>query len=305
VKGGPWPELQNSLVWVDHQGNDRTITSLTAPFHVPRLSPDGQTLAFTCLSGDYPTYIYDLARGTSARLLGEGKRNCGIWTADGQRLIFGWWALGYPHLAWQTADGSAPAENLTAGEYVQWPGSVTPDGTTLAYVEERPDTSSDIYLMRFADRAPVAFLNSRFAEQYPSFSPDGRFVAYSSNEGGLLEVYVRSYPGPGGRWKISLDYATEPLWSRDGKRLFYRSGTQVWMVDVRTDTGFEHSRPRLLFDKPGYSWSMPTRCWDISLDGRSFLMVKFDPRRDAPATEMIIVKNWFEELKRIVPKPKG
>ena len=299
------PDMRDSLLWVDHEGNEEPVTSFSVTYNGPRYSPDGRMLVFCSISGDWPIYVYDLARGTAARLPGEGKRANGIWTPDGRRLVFGWWTSGLPNLGWQVADGSAPAERLASSECVQWPGSITPDGTTLAYVEERPDTLSDIYLMKFSDRIPYPFLNSPASERYPMFSPDGRWLAYASNESGQMEVYVRPFPNPNGKWKISPELGAEPLWSRDGKHLYYRSGDQVWMVDVRTENGFMPSRPRLLFEKKGLLWSYPIRSWDISPDGRRFLMVKMDQFKAGPVTEMAIVGNWFEELKRLVPSGKS
>jgi hypothetical protein len=153
------------------------------------------------------------------------------------------------------------------------------------------------------DRRVTPFLNSRFDEKYPEFSPDGRWLAYGSNESGRQEVYVQPLPGPGGKWQISNDGGEEPLWARNGKQLFYRrqNKEEVWVVDVRTDGGFSASKPRFLFKQPGYSGMAPFRTWDISLDGRRFVTVKNEAAKPQPVTEMILVQNWFEELKRLCP----
>ena len=103
---------------------------------------------------------------------------------------------------------------------------------------------------------------------------------------------------------VSSEGGSEPLWARNGKQLFYRRRDQVWVVDVRTDGGFSTSKPRLLFEQPGYSAGIPIRSYDLSLDGQRFLMVKLEQRKPTPVTEMILVQNWFEELKHLVPAGK-
>jgi serine/threonine-protein kinase len=172
------------------------------------------------------------------------------------------------------------------------------------YVEDHGD-SMDLFLLDLRSRRAEPFLNSRFGETFPEFSPDGRWLAYCSDESGREEVYVRPFPGPGGRWQISHEGGTENVWARDGKQVFYRWGDgQVWVVDIRTDEGFSVSKPRLLFDNPIHFSGRPIRTFDVSPDGQRFLMVKMDERKPQPVTELILVQNWFEELKRLVPTRK-
>jgi len=147
-------------------------------------------------------------------------------------------------------------------------------------------------------------MNSRFAERDPEFSPDGHWMAYVSDESGRHEVYVRPFPGPGGKKQISNEGGTEPLLSRNGKQLFYRWSPQgqVWTVDVQSGSGFAVTKPRLLFAKAGYASSpVVNRYWDVSPDGQHFLMVKQEDRKPQPITEMILVHDWFEELKQLAP----
>jgi Tol biopolymer transport system component len=110
--------------------------------------------------------------------------------------------------------------------------------------------------------------NSRFWEVKPDLSPDGRWIAYSSNESGSEEVYVRPFPGRAMRYQVSSEGGNEPLWARNGKQLFYRRRDQVWAVDVETGGGFVSSKPHLLFEKSGYATAIPIRNWDLSLDGQ-------------------------------------
>ena len=304
VTGGVVPDMENSLVWVDQRGTAQPIASFKAPFISPRLSPDGERIAYATTGSEWRLHVYDITRGTESPLTGEGRATSPTWTPDGKRLVFGWWKSGQPNLHWQPSDGSSPMERLAASEYFQTAGSLTPDGATLAFVEWHPDTSHDILLLDLKSRRVTPFLNARSYEAYPVFSPDGRWLAYSSDESGREEVYVRPFPNPGGKWKLSLEGGTEPLWARNGKQLFYRWQDEVWAVDVRTDTGFTPGKPRLMFEEAGYRMSNPVGCWDISPDGQRFLMVKLDERKPQPVTEMILVQNWFEELKRLVPTGK-
>jgi len=196
-------------------------------------------------------------------------------------------------------------ERLTTSEYTQFPASVTPDGATLVFVETDAARELGLRLLDLQSRRVTRLPNARSGEAYPAFSPDGRWLAYSSEESGREEVYVRSFPNPGSKWKLSLEGGAEPLWERNGQRLFYRSRDQVWAVDVRTGATFTPGKPRLLFEKPGYRVSSPVACWDISLDGRRFLMVKLEERKPEPVTEMILVQNWLDELKRLCPTGKN
>jgi len=227
-----------------------------------------------------------------------------IWTPDGKRIVFPWQKSTVPNLFSQPFDGSSPMERLTTSEYGQHPESWSSDGQTLALVETHADSGEDIVLLETRSGRVRPFLNSQFDEMYPEFSPDGRWIAYSSNESKRNEVYVRPFPGPGMKVPISSQGGVEPLWARNGKQLFYRWGGQVWAVDVRTDGGFATGKPRLLFERPGYSGGVPIRGYDLSQDGQRFLMVKYEQRKPTPVTEMILVQNWFEELKRLVPTGK-
>jgi eukaryotic-like serine/threonine-protein kinase len=301
------PDQQNSLVWVNHKGKPEAIASFKAPFFAPRLSPDGQRIAYCSLGMEGHIWVYDLNRGTATPFTSEGMSEFPTWTPDGRRLAFDLVNTGVPNIYWQPADRSSPIEQLTHSEYFQWPASWTPDGETLAIVEVHPDSEAGdhIKLVHIRDHRVTPCLNSRFNERYPGFSPDGRWIAYVSDESGREEVYVQAFPGPGSKWQVSNEGGKEPLWSRNGRELFYWRGDQVFEVDVGTGSGFSASKPRFLFEHPGYLGMAPTRTWDISLDGQKFLMVKLDDRKPQPVTEMILVQNWFEELKRICPTGKN
>jgi len=189
-------------------------------------------------------------------------------------------------------------------ELQQSPGSWSPDGETLALVTLHPTNNYDISLLQMRDLRLMPFMNSRFREGFPEFSPDGRWLAYTSDESGREEVYVRSFPGKERRWPISSEAGTQPLWARTGKELFFRRSSQVWAVDFRADADVPPGKPHLLFDQPGFAPGVPLRSYDVSPDGKGFLMVKLEERKPQPVTEMILVQNWFEDLKRLVPTGK-
>jgi Tol biopolymer transport system component len=302
--GGIVPDLMNSLVWVDHRGSEQPVTALQPNFFAPSLSPDGQRIAYIAWGEECLVYVFDLGRGTNNRLTGEGRAYNVIWSPDGKRLLFSWSKSLRKNLYWQPYDGSSPMERLTTSEYGRQPGSWSSDGKTVALVEGSPGTGFDITMMEVPSGRVTPFLNSPFNEGYPEFSPDGRWIAYTSDESNRTEVYVRPFPGPGMKDLVSSEGGEEPVWARNGKQLFYRWENKIWVVDVRTDGGFAATKPRLLFEKPGYAAAFPIRTYDLSLDGQRFLMVKEGQRKPTPVTEMILIQNWFEELKRLVPTGK-
>lgn len=306
--GGINPQRHDSLVWVDMKGQATLITSFKAAFWAPRLSPDGQRVAYITFGKEWHAWIYDLSRGTARQLTREGKADFPVWTRDGKRLVFKGWEAGLEaNLYWQPVDGSSAAERLTTSDNHQVPGSISPDGATVAFVERHPGDLWDIQLLDLKSRRVTSFLNSNTIQFYPEYSPDGHWMAYTSSESGRQEIYVRPFPGPGGEVQVSSEGGREPLWSRNGKQLFYVGGAkedEYWVADVRTDGSFSSSTPRLLFKSDQFPRASPTRTWDISLDGQRFLMVKFGEQKTQPVTELILVQNWFEELKRLAPTGK-
>ena len=302
--GGVPPSPGNSLLWVDQRGIEQPAAALRFPFGEVRLSPDGRRVVYSTGGRELQVYVYDLDRGTNSRLTGEGCSFYAIWTPDGKRVLFSWGKSTTDSLFWQPYDGSSPMERLTTSEYGQRPGSWSSDGKTLAFVDIHPDTGDDIALLDVRSGRVTPFLNSKYSEWYPEFSPAGRWMAYTSDESGRQEVYVRPFPGPGMKQQVSIEGGREPLWARNGRQLFFRREDQVWAVDVRTDGAFVAGKPRLLFEKPGCTRTYPIRAYDLSLDSQRFLMVKFENRKPTPVTEMILVQNWFEQLKRLVPTGK-
>jgi serine/threonine-protein kinase len=253
-------------------------------------------------------WIYDLTRSTLTRLTFEGNNAGALWTPDGRRVVYRSQRAGVRNLFWKLADGTGSEEQLTNREdnRLNSPTSVSPDGEFLIYADSSRNTGRDIWMVPLeGDRKPSVFLQSPFEDHVGKISPDGRWLAYVSNESGRFEVYVRPFPSSSGRWQISTEGGAEPLWSRDGRELFYRIGNKVMVVNISPGPSFQAGTPRLLFERrlavrTGGN-SINTN-YDISPDGRRFLMVQEAVQQaEAPPTQIHVVLNWFEELKRRVP----
>jgi Tol biopolymer transport system component len=295
-------------VWVDRTGAVRPLPLEARPYASPRLSADGRRVAFWT-QGDRNIWVYDLARGTLTKLTSEARNARAAWTPDGTRVTYGSASGGNENIFWKPVDGSGAAERLTTSDHSNFAAAWSPDAQTLAFVEARPDTGSNIWILpRQGDRRPRAFVETRFAEAYPDFSPDGRWLAYASDESGRSEVYVQAFPGPGPRHQVSTNGGTAPAWARDGRELFYTPTqsvggqatlTRMMAVPVTLRPTLTVGTPRLLFEGK-YGASAQVRGYDVAPDGR-FLMVQSKERPPVSAVEMILVQNWLEELKRLVP----
>jgi serine/threonine-protein kinase len=273
----------------------------TYEFPAPRFSPDGQRLA---VETDNQVWLYDFARETFARFTFEGKQNLyPVWTPDGKRIAFNSNREGSPNLFWQRADGSGGLERLTSSELPQWPLSFSPDGQLLAFAEVDPSGSYDIWVLHVADRKAEPFLKTSFIESAPQFSPDGHWLAYISNESGRYEVYVQPYPGPGGKYLISTEGGTEPMWNPKGGELFYRDGDKMMAVEIATQPTFSAGKPKVLFERDYMPTNGTIPFYGVTSDGQRFVMVK-DNDQSAPITQINVVLNWFEELKARVPTGK-
>jgi serine/threonine protein kinase/Tol biopolymer transport system component len=285
------------LVWVDRKGAEQPVPAPAHNYVLPRVSPDGQRVAAGIEEADNQIWLYDLGRDTLTRLTFEGSSNVDpLWTPDGKRIVFK--GTGN-RLFWQPADGSAAANTLTNSELSgnNVPGSWSPDGQVLAFMEINPNTGYDVYTLPLADRKPQPFVRTLSLETAPRFSPDGHFIAYASDESGRVEIYVRPYPGPGGKWQISTEGGSEPVWNPKGRELFYRTGHKMMAVDVTTQPSFSVGKPRMLFDGPYVPTPRSFPDYDVSPDGQRFLMLKPSEQAQAPA-QINVVLNWFEELKQ-------
>jgi serine/threonine protein kinase len=294
---------ERMLFWVDRQGKSQPVIKESRRFYGPRISPDGKKLA-VWMEGQ--VWIYDLTRGTMSRLTSEGQNFWPVWTPDGKRIAFPSIRTGSTdvNLFWMPVDGSAPSERLTQSQYIKQPLSWSPNGKTLIFHQSgNPTTGWDIWMLPLdGDRTPLPLVDTRFNERLPSLSADGRWLAYESDESGRREVYVTTFPKPGSRWQISPEGGSEPAWSRTGSELFYRNRDKFMAVDIVTEPEFRPAKPRLLFEGNYFS-VLYGRNYDITLDGHRFVMLK-PMGQELAATQINVVLNWFEELKRLAPNGK-
>jgi eukaryotic-like serine/threonine-protein kinase len=291
------------LVWVSRNGTEQALAAPPHAYSYPRISPDGRRVAVSIAAEGIQEWLYDFSRDTLTRITFGGNLNfTPVWTPDGKRIAFLSNREGPQNIFWQLADGSGGLERLTTSEYVDPPRSFSPDGQLLAYVEVNPTTGYDIWVLRLSDRKAQPFLQTPFNESVPSFSPDGHWLAYISDESGRFEVYVQPYPGPGSKYQISTEGGTEPVWNPNGKELFYRSGDKMMTVDISSQPSYSVGRPKMLFQGPYVPTPITFPFYDVSPDGQRFLMLK--PIEQTFLTQIVVVQNWFEELKQKVPAGK-
>ena len=292
---------QSALVWVNRQGVDHPAGESRGMYFQPRLSPDGRRAAVTVVGEDHDDiWLYDLARETWSRFTSEGNNGFSVWTPDGHRLTYVSDRAGRENIYWKPLDGSGPDERLRVDDRSAFPFSWTRDGI-LAYVRVHPQTLQDIWMLRLDRRdKPDAFLVTPYGEGAPTFSPDGRWVAYASSETGRNEIYIRPFAGAAEKITVSTDGGNEPVWSRDGGELFYRNGDAMMSVSISAGATLNTGRPQRLFERP---YDRTLALWpnyDVSPDGQRFLMLKTVEQNESPA-QINVVVNWFEELKRFAP----
>ncbi|CAN5852268.1 hypothetical protein BH24ACI5_BH24ACI5_10210 [soil metagenome] len=313
---GPTIEDGAQIQWIDRAGNPTPLWATPTNWFNIHLSPDGRRLAMDVFSG--PTsdiWIYDSVRGTATPLTRHSAEDMkAVWTPDGRGVVFNSnrdnSAL---NLYWQRADGTGEAHRLTESKSSQWPVSWHPGGRLLAVEEENAQTGWDLTMIPMeGDNAsgwkagtPAVFLNSRFAEKEPNFSPDGRWVAYQSNETGRDEVYVRPLHGRGDGWQISTGGGNFPTWSRTRRELFYGFRGQLMVAAYAVEgDAFRAEMPRAV-PNGQYDDHNPARMFDLHPDGERFAVAPAAHREDGTKRDrVVVILNFFDELRRIGPSTK-
>jgi serine/threonine protein kinase/Tol biopolymer transport system component len=294
---------ESTLEWVDREGRSTLVETEEGDLLWPHVSPDGTRVALVRNTEriKFDVWVYGLERRTRERLT-VGARTFGpVWTPDGTRVAFASRRSDLWRLYWAAADGSGEAEPLLPGAFEPGvhldPMSWSPDGRLLAVEQWSADTTQrDIWVLSLeGDSSP--FVTTSFNEHEAKFAPDGRWLAYQSNDSGRNEVYVKPYPGPGRTLMVSTDGGRDPVWSPDGRELFYLdvSGRKMMVVSFTNEPIARVGTPRLLFE--GDYDSGDARQYDVAPVGQRFLMIKRNPLRSVN-----VVLNWFEELERLVPE---
>jgi serine/threonine-protein kinase len=325
-----------TLAWVDRMGREQPIAAPPRAYMHPRLSPDATRVAVWVDDQESDIWMWDLARATLSRFtFHPGVDNFPVWTPDGRRVIFGSDGGGGQNLFWQAADGTGTAERLTESNDNQFVSGVSPDGAWVIFGQ---GTVRDVMMTTLTRQGPVGspsqatanpqarspgdvrppsqgfgaprpLVQTRFEERNGIVSPDGRWLAYESDASGRFEVYVRPFPNvTDGQWQVSTAGGSQPLWTRDGNELFYfaADGALTAVSVEARGAGWSAGAPAKILEAQYFGGGLGAttigRTYDVSPDGRRFLMIKEGSGDQSSAPpQIVVVQNWHEELKRLVP----
>jgi len=301
----------STLVWTSRDGSTTALPLPPAVYDHPRVAADGRKIvihradARAVSSSGQPAsgglWLYDTTRETLSKLTYGAADDWPLWSADGTSIIYG---SNRPRTTWDILespiDSSAPARELLTLPLIQIPRAVSPTGDALIYQEQYVDRASALWrlpLRGTGERRPL--FDAGAGEMMPTFSPDGQWIGYVSKQSGRDEVYVRSSTGEGSIWTISNGGGVEPVWSADGRELFYRADDKMMAVDVVLSTAISFGKPRVLFEGSYMFGPTESQGFDVSRDARRFLMLK--PQRRFEAMPLGVIVNWFDDLRRRVP----
>jgi Tol biopolymer transport system component len=287
-------------VWRDRSGRELGQVGEAAEYMNSSISPDGQRVVVDSLGADgsnVDLWIHDLARGVATRFTFDaGYDITPIWSPDGSRIVFSSSrGEGSDALYWKDASGAGAAELLLTRDEDIYPSAWTDDGSVLAFGARSTDASWNIWALPMdGSGEPFPVLQSEFAEVRASFSPDGRWMVYQSNEAGDWEIYVTQFPGPGGKWQVSTNGGSEPHWSADGAEIFYLDSSQnLVTVPVTTGDTFKAGMPEILFEAALFPVIARNR-YSVTSDGQRFLMLS--PIGGESVRPISVVLNWHAGL---------
>jgi serine/threonine-protein kinase len=281
------------LELVDRSGRAEQLTPEVGEFYGPRFSPDGRRIAVS--RAETALWIFDRAQGSMSRLPLDGSALRPVWSADGRWIAYVRQTGAKVDLRIARADGSAPAESLLALSGLSpWHVILTPDDRSMVIRTVGGPGIRDIWLQSRDSGSPlVPLVQTPANEVSPALSPDGRWLAYTSNESGRPEVYVRPFPGAGARYQVSVDGGNEPLWSPRGNELFYRRGAAFIAAEMRAGPVLEVARRTTLFTNADYGDVDGTyQDYDVAPDGRTFVMVRSLPGM----SHFLVTLNMFRNL---------
>ena len=290
------------------EGGEEPIQAETANYFSVQLSPDDQRIvAQVGLLVESDLVVYDLARDASSRFTFSSASDFyPIWTPNGERIVWTSDREGPLDIFWKLADGTGQVEQLTTSENNQVPFSWSADGQTLVMNELRPETAIDTGVLSMDGDPTIKWLlEGDSNEGWPDISPDGRWMAYQTDESGRYEVFVTPFPSLDGRWPVSRNGGFAPQWGPDSRELFFQTpdGT-IMVVRNEVEPTFNSGIPVPVVEGP-YAIGPPPgpRAFDVSLDGQRLLMIKEETGATGEGTEIHVVLNWTEELTRLVPTP--
>ncbi len=294
AQGGEEEDLR-TLVSADRSGGMEKLVVSRGAFSSPRLSPDGSRLAVAiyALDGRSKIWVTDMGTGAFLCLSPDYNGLLPTWTPDGERITFASDRDGQWNLYWIKADGSNAPERLIRGANPQLPNSWSRDGRHLVFTEFDPASGPDVWILTAGTNAVVRpFVRTSGAQWGGSFSPDGKWLAYTSDESGRNQVYVAPFPGPGEKFQISTAEGTEPVWGRETREIFYRFWKGLMCVDYMEDPAFVPGPPRMVLSGEYETCEIPVfPNYDVSADGRQFVLI---PREHREKQQIRFDLNWFE-----------
>jgi len=291
------------LVWFDRGGKQLGSVGEPGIYISPALSPDEKRVAVGVRdprTASADIWLVDLARGIRSRFTFDpANETTARWSPDGSRVVFSSNREGFTNFYEKSSSGAGEEKPVFRSDQDKFLTDLSQDGRFLAYHTAGPRTGWDVWVLPLSgDRKPIPFVQTEFSDAQGQFSPDGKWLAYASDESGIFEVYVRPFPAPGGKWQVSTSGGTQPQWRRDGKELFYLSEeARLMAVEVKADSTFEASAPKQLFQARFPTASAPFgRTYTVTSDGQRFLVTRLmEEDRAIPIT---VVLNWAAELKK-------
>ena len=288
-------DVQRRLIWIDSEGRAEPLTIPELAIEEPRLSHDGGRVAFGVRGSTNDIWIHDFEHGATTRATFEGDNFAPIWMPDGSGLTFSSNRNGPCQIFWLKM-ATAEVSTIVGSDHDLVPGSWSPDGEVLLFTEYHPETGADIWMWSSARGQGVSpLVRTRFNEFGPAFAPDGRSFAYTSDESGRFDVYLSPFPVSGAKVPISIDGGVEPVWSRDGRRLYYRSGSSVMAAEIdpgaRSRTGAPHRVADGTF-QPGAMAGLPN--YDVARDGRLLMIAQ--TAAQAQPDNLSVTVDWFSDL---------
>ncbi|MGH9880851.1 MAG: protein kinase domain-containing protein, partial [Pyrinomonadaceae bacterium] len=293
----------NQPLWFDRGGKQIGSLGTAGIYFALWLSPDERRAAVDLVdpqTGTADIWLFDLSSGIPSRFTTDpaGDSNP-VWSPDGSRIVFLSSREGVRNLYQKTASGGGNEEVLLRSSEEKVPDDWSSDGQFIVYETLNSKTKKDLWVLPMSgDRQPTPFLQTEFNEMQAQLSPDGKWIAYTSNQSGAPEVYVQTFPvSGGGRWRISIGGGCQPRWRRDGRELFYIAADRKLMtVDVKLGATFEAGVPKTLFATHVLSLTDFRNHYVVSTDGQRFLINS--TIEETSATPINVVVNWTADLKR-------